>query len=82
VDRRILGDKDWVSVEGRPANPGLGDSRHFISQLAKASGIMAIDDLRISAIEGKREETFCRTFHSLATVSSAFSTGANLSGWE
>ena len=75
----IQQDKDWVAIESVEPIPAEATRVQFVFHLTKASGTMAFDDLRVSAIEGKREENVSLLLEPGFT--SIFN-GHDLSGWE
>jgi len=77
----ILGDKigcPWrTSSQSRP-----GDSRSFHFPTCEGQRIMAIDDLRISAIEGNAKETILPDLSLPGDGFVSLFNGRDLSGWE
>lgn len=75
-------DTDWTTMEDVSAIPPRAAFVSIVFQLMKASGVMAIDDVKVSAIEGKREEDPSVSSSEAAEGFVSLFNGRDLSGWE
>ncbi|MHB8519905.1 MAG: protein kinase domain-containing protein [Limisphaerales bacterium] len=75
-------DTDWTTIEDVQSIPTQAAFVSIVFQLMKASGVMAIDDLKVSAIEGKREEDPSVSSSEAAEGFVSLFNGRDLSGWE